>query len=54
MSEQQNGPNVALGELEVSGIVKIIDKDGNVKSELEIISIEIQEDKENANHNDAG
>jgi hypothetical protein len=42
-----NVPNVSTPKYQASGIVKIIDKDGNVKSEMEIVSLELNEELEN-------
>ena len=42
---KRQGSNVAMSNVEVSGIVVIKDKDGNVKSELDITSLELNEDK---------
>ena len=42
---KRKGSNVAMSNVQVSGIVVIKDKDGNVKSELEITSLELNEDK---------
>lgn len=46
------GVNITVPNYQVSGTVRIIDKDGNVKSEMDIVSLEvneaIQEDIENA------
>lgn len=42
---KRKGSNVAMSNVQVSGMVVIKDKDGNIKSELEITSLEINEDK---------
>ena len=42
---KRQGTNVAMSNVKVSGIVVIKDKDGNVKSELSITSLELNEDK---------
>ena len=42
---KRKGSNVAMSNVQVSGIVVIKDKDGNIKSELEITSLELNEDK---------
>ena len=42
----KNPSNVSTGDLEVSGVVTIFDKDGNVKSKLDIISIETAKELE--------
>jgi hypothetical protein len=39
----QKGPNIGLVNVKASGLVRIIDKDGNVKSEMEITSVTTQE-----------
>ncbi len=45
LDELRSGPNVSMSDIEVSGMVVIKDKDGNIKSELEIVSLEVNEDK---------
>jgi hypothetical protein len=40
--------NVNAPKYEVSGVARIIDKDGNVKSEMKIVSLEINEELTNA------
>lgn len=45
LGERIKRKNVSMGEIEVSGIVVIKDKDGNVKSELQITSLELNEDE---------
>lgn len=48
--KRKNDP-VFMSQIKVQGTAVIRDKDGNVKSELKITSIEdIQEDEENANN----
>ena len=47
---QRKGDHAFLDQLQVQGTAVIKDKDGNIKSELKITSIEIQEDEENANN----
>ena len=37
---QKNGPNAAIQDVQVNGLVVIKDKDGNVKGELQIVSLE--------------
>jgi hypothetical protein len=41
---QKQGPNVVMGQVKVSGIAVIKDKDGNIKSEMKITSLELNED----------
>jgi hypothetical protein len=41
---QKQGPNVVMGQVRVSGIAVIKDKDGNIKSEMKITSLELNED----------
>ena len=36
--------NAALANVKVSGVAKIIDKDGNVKSEMEIVGLEVNKE----------
>jgi len=43
----QNGPNADMKDIEVSGLVVIKDKDGNIKSELQIVSLETNQELEN-------
>ena len=50
---KNNVPNVNLPKYQVSGIAKIIDKDGNVKGEMEIVSLELSEEMENAIKHDS-
>ena len=45
--------NVKAPELEASGLVRIIDKDGNVKSELEIVSVETRKKMDEEEKDDA-
>ena len=42
--QQDNGVKIDLGQIEVKGIVTIIDKDGKVKSNLPITSLELPEE----------
>ena len=37
---EKHGTEVGMKNVEVSGMVTILDKDGNVKSELPIVSLE--------------
>ncbi len=47
---ERDGPEVAMSKVQVRGIAVIKDKDGNVKSEMEITSLELQdEDREECN-----
>lgn len=43
----KDGVTQTLEQIQVSGTVQIIDKDGNLKSEMEIVSLEIAEGIEN-------
>ena len=43
----QNGANASMADVQVSGIVTIKDKDGNVKAELPIVSLEATQESEN-------
>ena len=43
---QKHGPRVALSNVHVSGIAVIKDKDGNIKSEMQITSLEFNDDTE--------
>lgn len=47
---RRRGDEVFMNQLQVKGTAVIKDKDGNVKGKLNITSIEIQEDEENANN----
>lgn len=42
------GPNSIMDNVQVSGVIKVFDKDGKLKTELDIVSLEINEDIENA------
>jgi len=42
---QKQGPNVALQNVQITGVAVIKDKDGNIKSEMKITSLEINEDE---------
>ena len=46
---KKNDPNAILSQAKVSGFVRIIDKDGNLKAELPITTIEVNEEKTNGN-----
>ena len=46
---KQSNPNAILSQAKVSGFVRIIDKDGNLKAELPITAIEVNEEKTNGN-----
>ena len=48
---ERHGPNVAMSNVRVTGIAVIKDKDGNIKQELKISSLEFHEDIENAASN---
>lgn len=43
---QQHGPRVAMQNVQVRGVAVIKDKDGNVKSEMQITSLELHDDTE--------
>lgn len=43
---KRRGPEVGMINVEVDGIVTIIDKDGNVKGNLEIVSLETNQESE--------
>ncbi len=45
---QKDGPKVAMSGVQVSGVVVIKDKDGNVKGKMNIVSLETQELDKNA------
>jgi hypothetical protein len=51
--KKDNGPNVNTPEYQVSGIARIIDKDGNIKGEMEIVSLELNEELGNAIKHDS-
>lgn len=46
---EKQGVNVAMANVQVSGVAVIKDKDGNIKSEMKIISLEPQEPDSNGN-----
>jgi len=46
---KQSNPNAILSQAKVSGFVRIIDKDGKLKAELPITTIEVNEEKTNGN-----
>lgn len=48
---ERHGPNVALSNVHVSGVVTIRDKDGNIKQEMDIVSLEVNEDTQDAASN---
>lgn len=43
-----DGPKVATKKVKASGLIKIFDKDGKLKSELKIVSLETKESGKNA------
>ena len=43
---EKHGTEVGMSNVEVSGMVTILDKDGNVKSELQIVSLETNQESE--------
>ncbi len=49
-NKPQNGPNVTMPLVEASGVVKIFDKDGNLKSTMKIVSLELPPQQELEKH----
>lgn len=47
---QKHGPRVAMKNVHVSGVAVIKDKDGNIKSEMKITSLEFNDDTEEHDH----
>ena len=40
---KKHGPKMALADIKVDGIIKVYDKDGNLKAELKPTTIEIED-----------
>jgi predicted RNase H-like nuclease len=42
---KKQGPKVGLRDIQVTGVVTIKDKDGNVKSQMEVTDIDVAKEK---------
>lgn len=44
LAQIRKGPNVNTTDLQVKGVITIFDKDGNVKSKLDIVALDPDEE----------